>query len=72
MPEMLIGGEWRQGAAKEDLEVINPATEEVVDTSRPGRPTTSSSRSRRPSVRSVSGLAPTSRSGPRSWLRPLP
>ena len=31
MPEMLIGGEWRQGAAHEQLEVINPATEEVVD-----------------------------------------
>ena len=31
MPEMLIGGEWRQGAAHEQLEVINPATEAVVD-----------------------------------------
>ncbi len=38
MPEMLIGGEWRQGAAKEDLEVINPATEEVVDTVPAGSP----------------------------------
>src|SRR5205085_6344041 len=27
----LIGGEWRQGAAHEELEVVNPATEEVVD-----------------------------------------
>lgn len=31
MPEMLIGGEWRQGAARAELEVVNPATEEVVD-----------------------------------------
>jgi acyl-CoA reductase-like NAD-dependent aldehyde dehydrogenase len=32
VPEMLIGGEWRQAAAHEELEVVNPATEEVVDT----------------------------------------
>ena len=32
MPEMLIGGEWRQAVAHDELEVINPATEEVVDT----------------------------------------
>jgi succinate-semialdehyde dehydrogenase / glutarate-semialdehyde dehydrogenase len=32
MPEMLIGGEWKQAAAHEELEVVNPATEEVVDT----------------------------------------
>jgi succinate-semialdehyde dehydrogenase/glutarate-semialdehyde dehydrogenase len=31
MPEMLIGGEWRAAAAEEQLEVVNPATEEVVD-----------------------------------------
>ena len=32
MPEMLIGGEWRQAAAHEErLEVVNPATEEIVD-----------------------------------------
>ena len=31
MPEMLIGGEWRQGAAHEEIEVVNPATEAVVD-----------------------------------------
>ena len=30
MPEMLIGGEWRQAAAHEEIEVVNPATEEVV------------------------------------------
>ena len=30
MPEMLIGGEWRQAAAHEELEVVNPATEETV------------------------------------------
>jgi succinate-semialdehyde dehydrogenase/glutarate-semialdehyde dehydrogenase len=29
---MLIGGEWRQAAAHDELEVVNPATEEVVDT----------------------------------------
>ena len=38
VPEMLIGGEWRQGAAKEELEVINPATEEVVDSVPAGSP----------------------------------
>jgi succinate-semialdehyde dehydrogenase/glutarate-semialdehyde dehydrogenase len=27
---MLIGGEWRQGAAHEEIEVVNPATEDVV------------------------------------------
>lgn len=31
MPEMLIGGEWRTAAAHDELEVVNPATEEVVD-----------------------------------------
>ncbi len=31
MPEMLIGGEWRQASAHEELEVVNPATEQVVD-----------------------------------------
>lgn len=31
MPEMLIGGEWRKAAADEQIEVVNPATEEVVD-----------------------------------------
>src|SRR5215470_14775029 len=29
---MLIGGEQRSAAAKQELEVVNPATEEVVDT----------------------------------------
>src|SRR5579875_315581 len=32
MPEMLIGGEWKEATAHEVLEVVNPATEEVVDT----------------------------------------
>ncbi len=32
MSQMLIGGEWRQAAAHDELEVVNPATEEVVDT----------------------------------------
>jgi acyl-CoA reductase-like NAD-dependent aldehyde dehydrogenase len=31
LPEMLIGGEWRHAAAHEELEVVNPATEETVD-----------------------------------------
>ena len=31
MPEMLIGGEWRRAAAHEEIEVVNPATEDVVD-----------------------------------------
>ncbi len=38
MPEMLIGGEWRQAAAHEELEVVNPATEEVVATVPAGKP----------------------------------
>ena len=29
---MLIGGEWRQAAAHEEIEVVNPATEDVVAT----------------------------------------
>jgi succinate-semialdehyde dehydrogenase / glutarate-semialdehyde dehydrogenase len=29
--EMLIGGEWRAAAAREELQIVNPATEEVVD-----------------------------------------
>jgi succinate-semialdehyde dehydrogenase/glutarate-semialdehyde dehydrogenase len=27
---MLIGGEWRQAASREEIEVVNPATEDVV------------------------------------------
>jgi acyl-CoA reductase-like NAD-dependent aldehyde dehydrogenase len=38
VPEMLIGGEWRQAAAHEELEVVNPATEEVVATVPAGKP----------------------------------
>ena len=38
MPEMLIGGEWRQGAAHEEIEVVNPATEAVVDSVPAGSP----------------------------------
>src|SRR5689334_16128982 len=29
---MLIGGEWRQAASHEEIEVVNPATEEPVGT----------------------------------------
>jgi acyl-CoA reductase-like NAD-dependent aldehyde dehydrogenase len=38
VPEMLIGGEWRQAAAHEEIEVINPATEDVVDSVPSGSP----------------------------------
>jgi succinate-semialdehyde dehydrogenase/glutarate-semialdehyde dehydrogenase len=39
MPEMLIGGEWREAAAHEErLEVVNPATEEIVDSVPSGSP----------------------------------
>ena len=39
MPEMLIGGEWREAAAHEErLEVVNPATEEIVDSVPAGSP----------------------------------
>jgi acyl-CoA reductase-like NAD-dependent aldehyde dehydrogenase len=38
VPEMLIGGEWRQAAAHEELEVVNPATEDVVDSVPSGAP----------------------------------
>ncbi len=38
MPEMLIGGEWRQAAAHEQIEVVNPATEDVVDRVPAGAP----------------------------------
>ncbi len=38
MPEMLVGGEWRQSAAHEEIEVVNPATEDVVDSVPSGSP----------------------------------
>jgi acyl-CoA reductase-like NAD-dependent aldehyde dehydrogenase len=38
VPEMLIGGEWREAAAHEQIEVVNPATEEVVDSVPAGSP----------------------------------
>jgi acyl-CoA reductase-like NAD-dependent aldehyde dehydrogenase len=38
VPEMLIGGEWREAAAHEELEVVNPATEETVDSVPAGKP----------------------------------
>jgi succinate-semialdehyde dehydrogenase / glutarate-semialdehyde dehydrogenase len=39
VPEMLIGGEWREAAAHEErLEVVNPATEEIVDSVPAGSP----------------------------------
>ena len=39
MPEMLIGGEWREAAAHEErLEVVNPATEGIVDSVPAGSP----------------------------------
>jgi succinate-semialdehyde dehydrogenase / glutarate-semialdehyde dehydrogenase len=38
VPQMLIGGEWRQAAAHDELEVVNPATEVVVDSVPAGSP----------------------------------
>ena len=38
MPEMLIGGEWREAAARQELDVVNPATEEIVDSVPAGAP----------------------------------
>jgi succinate-semialdehyde dehydrogenase/glutarate-semialdehyde dehydrogenase len=35
---MLIGGEWRQASAHEQLDVVNPATEETVDSVPAGSP----------------------------------
>ena len=35
---MLIGGEWRQAAAHEEIEVVNPATEDVVASVPSGAP----------------------------------
>jgi succinate-semialdehyde dehydrogenase/glutarate-semialdehyde dehydrogenase len=35
---MLIGGEWRQAAAHQEIDVVNPATEAVVDTVPAGAP----------------------------------
>ncbi len=38
MPQMLIGGEWREATAHEQIEVVNPATEDVVDSVPAGSP----------------------------------
>ena len=38
MPEMLIGGEWLQATTHEVIEVVNPATEEVVASVPAGSP----------------------------------
>jgi acyl-CoA reductase-like NAD-dependent aldehyde dehydrogenase len=35
---MLIGGEWREASAHAQLEVVNPATEETVDSVPAGSP----------------------------------
>jgi succinate-semialdehyde dehydrogenase/glutarate-semialdehyde dehydrogenase len=35
---MLIGGEWREATAHEQIEVVNPATEDVVDSVPAGSP----------------------------------
>ncbi|HUO73023.1 MAG TPA: aldehyde dehydrogenase family protein [Solirubrobacteraceae bacterium] len=35
---MLIGGEWRQATAQAEIDVVNPATEEVVDSVPAGSP----------------------------------
>ena len=66
MPEMLIGGEWRQAAAHEELEVVNPATEEIVGERARGlaRGRRAGGRDRQARVRRVVAR-PTSRSAPR-------
>jgi acyl-CoA reductase-like NAD-dependent aldehyde dehydrogenase len=38
VPEMLIGGEWRRATAQAEIDVVNPATEDVVDTVPAGSP----------------------------------
>ena len=38
MSQMLIGGEWREATAHEQIEVVNPATEDVVDSVPAGSP----------------------------------
>jgi succinate-semialdehyde dehydrogenase / glutarate-semialdehyde dehydrogenase len=38
VPEMLIGGEWRHAAAHQEIAVVNPATEDVVDSVPAGSP----------------------------------
>ena len=38
MPDMLIGGEWRAAAAQQEIEVVNPATEQTVATVPAGMP----------------------------------
>ena len=65
---MLIGGEWRQAAVSEELEVVNPATEEVVGerTERLERRGRRARRRDRHASASPSGRRPTSRSAPRS------
>jgi succinate-semialdehyde dehydrogenase/glutarate-semialdehyde dehydrogenase len=35
---MLIGGEWRQGTAQDEIPVVNPATEDVIDSVPAGSP----------------------------------
>ena len=58
MPEMLIGGEWRAAAAQQELDVVNPATEEDGGqrARRVGR-RRGRSRWRPPSARSPTGRA---------------
>ena len=36
---MLIGGEWLSAASREELEVVNPATEEIAGTVPSASPT---------------------------------
>src|SRR4051812_7441282 len=38
MPDMLIGGAWRAAAAQQEIEVVNPATEQTVATVPAGTP----------------------------------
>ena len=57
MPEMLIGGEWRQAASSEEIEVVNPATEATVGTVPSG------------DAADVELAVATARRAPRTWRR---
>ena len=65
---MLIGGEWRQAASSKEIEVVNPATEEVVGSVPSGEVAdvelaVATAKARVPGV----GRAPTSSSARTSW-----
>ena len=70
---MLIGGEWRQAASSEEIEVVNPATEEVVGSVPSGDVAdVDLAVADRASRRSRRGRRPTSRRARTSWRRRRP